>query len=354
VQVLERDGGALSDDARDMISTIRRNVELEARLIDDLLDLTRIARGKLELSMRSTDAHATLANVIRDCQSEIHSKQLQVATELGAKDHRVEADPVRLQQVLWNLMKNAIKFTPNGGDIAVRTADTPDGFLQIQIIDSGIGIEPHLLPRIFDAFEQGDKTITRHFGGLGLGLAISKALVDLQNGRLRADSAGHGAGATFTVEMKLTAAVDIVVAPHASAGSDGALVARADADGEPDRVQILLVEDHADTARTMAGLLKTIGYEVRTADSVAAALQAAQAEPFDLLISDIGLPDGSGLDLMRQLRARLSARGICLSGFGMDEDIARSLDAGFAEHLTKPVDLRGLEAVIRRVMRVGQ
>jgi CheY-like chemotaxis protein len=205
------------------------------------------------------------------------------------------------------------------------------------VTDTGIGIEPAALSRIFDAFEQG-AGVTRQFGGLGLGLAISKALVDLHGGKLTASSPGANRGSTFSLELRPTAPAATPTEANAPSAPQP----------QPPKgsIRILLVDDHPDTSRAMGRLLERMGYDVRTADSVTSALAVADANEIDLLISDIGLPDGSGLDLMRQLVARGPIKGIALSGFGMEEDIQRSKEAGFYEHLTKPINFNRLETAI--------
>jgi signal transduction histidine kinase len=345
VQLLEHKEG-LADDVREALAMIRRNVELEARLIDDLLDLTRITRGKLDLTFEIVDVHQALREVLEICARDLEAKRLTVTAELHARRLFVRADPARLRQVLWNVVKNAVKFTPEEGRILLRTGDGP-GTIEIEVIDSGVGIDPEVLPRIFDAFEQGSRDVTRMFGGLGLGLAISKALVDLHGGTLRAASDGRGLGATFFLALaaEMQRPTDLSGSPLASEQAGGRELLR-----------IFLVEDHADTREALAGLLEIYGHQVRSAGSVATALAGLAAlddGPFDLVISDIGLPDGSGLDLMREITARFpgGVRAICLTGFGMEEDIRKSREAGFLAHLTKPVNLQELETVLSRVMR---
>jgi len=329
------------------LAVIRRNVELEARLIDDLLDLTRISRGKLELHLQPSDLRDALAHALQSCSAEEDGKWIAVETELAAIDHTVCADVPRLTQVFWNLLKNAFKFTPDGGTVRVRTRQE-DGGIVVEISDTGMGIGPDLLPRIFDSFEQGERSITRRFGGLGLGLAISKALVERHKGRITAASGGEGQGSTFTVWL-----------PCAPAEAGGAQARSANKDGDGQvfdprqarRLRILLVEDHADTAAALADLLDLLGHQVVVAHDVTSGLAAATAalegEGLDLVISDLGLPDGSGLDLMRELSGRHNVRGIALSGYGTDKDVRASHEAGFSLHLTKPVDLERLRAALR-------
>jgi PAS domain S-box-containing protein len=341
VQLLEAETG-LVPETREALAMIRRNVELETRLIDDMLDVTRIANGKIELQPSTANVHDKLRNVLAICDKDIQAKGLRLKVDLLAARHVIRADPPRLQQVLWNLVKNAVKFTPAGGTISIRTFDD-DGSSQlgIEVRDTGIGIDQAMLPRIFEAFEQGGRDVTRRFGGLGLGLSISQTLVELHGGTLHAHSDGPGRGAVFTVRLPVAQGPGQAAAHTPVVGTAAPSLAGC---------RILLVEDHLDTARAMARLLGGTGYDVRIADSVAAALQIARAEPFDLLISDIGLPDGSGLDLMHQLAAISPVRGIALSGFGRDEDVQRSRQAGFSAHLTKPINMEQLKATIRQIV----
>ncbi len=332
--------GRLPKDVRDDLVLVHRNVELEARLIDDLLDLTRIIRGKIEMHMVPVDAHDILRRALGICQPDILAKDLQVAIRLGAEKFFVKADPTRLQQVFWNLIKNAVKFTPANGRIQIASSNNKDGFVQFVIEDTGIGIDPDVLPKIFTAFEQGKAAITRQFGGLGLGLAISKALIDPHHGVLTAHSEGSGHGAIFTLALPLT--------QESPAAADEAGEA-VESNSALRPLRILMVEDHRDTARVMTRLLRSESLKVEWAPSVAEALHLASESHFDIVVSDIGLPDGSGLDLMRQLRAKHAIQGIALSGFGMEEDIRRSREAGFAIHLTKPVNFKNLVDRIREL-----
>ncbi len=378
--------------ARVPLEIIRRNVELEARLIDDLLDVTRISSGKLQLNRQPVDVHRILRLALEICQQEINEKQLTVQLDLSAAEHFASADPARLQQVFWNLLKNAVKFTAQGRRITVRSLNVPGAapashpgngtvpttngsgaggnhampsavtenkqaeILRIEIIDEGIGIEPQNLSRIFNAFDQGATSITQRFGGLGLGLAISKAMVQAHGGRLSASSAGLGKGATFTTDLAFCAAPAAdAVQPHPAPLAGGQrtvqpaeTVAASQAPGAG--CAVLLVDDHQDTCLGMQRLLNRRGYRVSVAHSVADALAQARDKSFDLLISDLGLPDGTGFDLMHELRQHGGPPGIALSGYGMESDIARSREAGFSEHLIKPVAIDRLEAAMRHLL----
>lgn len=323
---------SLPESFRDSFELIRRNVELEARLIDDLLDLTRLAKGTLQLNLEPVNLHKILQQTIELCQHDAATKAVHLESQLNAHRHYMLADRARLKQVFWNLLRNAIKFTPSGGNVTVKTADFAAEKIQIIVSDTGIGIEPETVRRIFSAFEQEEQTLAREFGGLGLGLSISKALIDLHGGTLTIDSLGKHRGTTVSALLK---------AAEAPAATDPTVET-----GEK-RGRILVVEDHEDTLRAMTRLLKHSGFDVATRRTVSEAVEAVRDGQYDLLISDIGLPDGSGIDLIRLLRSGGSdIQAIALSGFGMEEDVRRSKEAGFTEHFTKPVDFERLKRAI--------
>lgn len=347
VQLLE-DDASLSQETREALATVRRNVELEARLIDDLLDLTLVSRGKLALNLQDVDLNVVVRQAVETCSPEAADKGVRLVLDPVTPDCRTVGDPARLQQVFWNLIKNGVKFTPPGGEIQVRYRNEQVEGAQrviISVHDNGVGISPQLLTRVFDAFEQGDRDTARRFGGLGLGLAISKALVDMHGGAISAHSAGQGRGAAFTVSLPAAPRVDerTLRPPQRSA-------ARKHTNRDSPSMRVLLVEDHVDSARVLVRLLRHFGYDVTHAHDIASALRIARQSSFDLLISDLGLPDGSGHDLIRQLAAERPIAGIALSGYGMEADINCSREAGFLEHLTKPVTLEQLQAAIERVI----
>jgi len=326
----------------DSIAMIGRNAELEARLIDDLLDLTRIARGKFELHRQALDYHELLATVVQSSRSELLAKGLTMVTHLDAPEHFGSADGGRLQQVFWNLIRNAIKFTPRGGRVAVSSDNPEPGAFRVSIRDTGKGIGSDLLDRIFEPFVQGDSTAVRAGAGLGLGLSIAKTLVDEHGGTIIASSEGEGRGACFEVRLATTADRP---APHPPRGA-----AAGAASGARGPVSVLLVEDDLDTAEAMRDLLAEAGFDVRLAGGVAEADVTFRRHPADVLVSDVGLPDGSGLEVLSRLRAlRPSLPGIVLSGYGMEQDVAASRANGFAEHFIKPVNLDRLIAAIDRL-----
>ena len=321
---------ALPEQVRSDAGTIARNARQQTRLVDDLLDVTRIENGKLSLSLGLVDLNELLEEAVADARADAARKGVSLTSATPAARHHVSGDAGRLRQVFGNLVRNAVKFTPAGGRVAVSTADVVDGRATVTVADTGLGIAADLLPRLFDPFEQGSRVITDEFSGLGLGLAIAKGLVDAHGGSIAVASGGPGTGATFTVVLPAVPAP--VAAPPPPAAT--AVV--------PAGVDILLVEDHRDTLMAMTRLLRRIGHRVTGADSVAAAVAAADGNRFDVLVSDVDLPDGTGLDLMRQLTARPGARplpGIALTGYGMESDLQQTRDAGFFAHLVKPNQL---------------
>jgi nitrogen-specific signal transduction histidine kinase len=334
------------EDFRPTMEMIRQNVNLQARLIDDLLDVMRIVRGKMPLHWEVADAHVLVRQAARICQSEVSAKGLRLEMDLGAQEHYLNADPARFQQVIWNLVRNAVKFTPGGGAITIRTGNRRgEGGerLVIEVADTGIGIEPDIQSSIFEPFQQGETRITRKFGGLGLGLAICRGIVEAHGGLLEAESEGKDRGATFRIDLKT------IPSPAATDGEPTGDPSESPPADTP-ALKILVVEDDPATRRLMARLLRGLGHEVTAAGTVAEGVEAAGAGPLDLIVSDIGLPDGSGLELMRRVvAARGKVRSIALTGYGMEEDIVRSREAGFTAHMTKPIDFTKLEAMIRQV-----
>ncbi len=330
----------LPKDVLSDLAIVQRNLDLEAHLIDDLLDMTRIVKGKIAFSSEIVDVHELLSSVCLTCAPNSQGKKLDVVHQFEASRHHVLGDPARLQQVFWNLLNNAIKFTPDGGRIVISTSNAKDGSeLCTQITDTGRGIDATALQQVFHPFEQGEIAGQAQFGGLGLGLSICKSIVDAHGGTIKANSKGTGSGSTFSVTLPVSQL------PHAISAPSGNVVSEAPSQA----LSILLVDDHPDTLSTLQRLLIRRGHRVVTAASASSATIAAASEPLDIVISDIGLPDRSGLDLMRELHERYGLKGIALSGFGTDSDIALSRDAGFCGHLTKPIDFAELERLFASV-----
>jgi PAS domain S-box-containing protein len=330
------------------LAMIRRNIELETRLISDLLDVSRVERGQLRLELERIDMHDAIRQAVDICRDELLVSGLEVRLELEAEQHEVDADHARVLQIVWNLIHNAAKFSPSESRLTIRSRNTPSRDpehpaprLVVEFEDAGFGIEPEMLPRIFDPFEQGTTAARRRLGGLGLGLAISRSIAEAHGGGLTAASGGRGQGSTFRLELITTGMMPNRDSPRTSAPASPAWSPR----------NILLVEDNPDTLRYLMTLLRHRGYQVTPATRAEEALALADETSFEVLISDIELPDGSGLDVMRALRGKVV--GVAMSGFGSDSDVEMSLDAGFSTHITKPIDFARLEAAIRDALAVS-
>jgi len=320
------------------VEIIKRNVRLQARLIDDLLDLTRITRGKLNLQFEDVDAHILVRDAIEIANSAIAAKKLNLSAHLSAKEHYIRADSIRIQQVFWNLINNAVKFTSPGGKIDVRTSNDDHGRFQFEITDNGIGIEVERQASLFAPFEQADPSIRRQFGGLGLGLAISKHLVNLHGGTIEMHSRGRSYGSTFKL------ALDAVTKRTEKSGVDSQTPRK-----PAKSLRILLVEDHSDTRQTLSRLLSHFGHQISVADNTRSALEIVQSQQFDVVLSDIGLPDGSGYDVILQAKQKQPVKAVAITGFGTDEDVRRGKEAGFDFHLVKPIDFHELRSVLDQV-----
>ena len=335
---------SLPPHTREDLRMIHRNVELEARLIDDLLDLTRISRGKMSIHCVPNDAHTLLRHTQEIVKVDAASTRVNVKLQMNAEECHLLADAGRMQQVFWNLIKNGIKFSSAvpDGEVIVRTYNPSPGNLVVEVEDNGVGMTAEAIAKIFHPFEQGDHSGSHRFGGLGLGLAISKAIVDLHQGEMHAESAGPGCGSLFQLRLP-TITAPAALPPNAQKPVPmvGAL-------------RLLLVEDHESTLRVLQNLLERDGHSVHPARNAQEALAFAEDQDCDLVISDIGLPDRSGVELMRELRKMRGWPGIALSGYGMDADLAESLAAGFLSHLVKPLEIEALRKAIREAMRTRE
>ncbi|WP_395748905.1 ATP-binding protein [Prosthecobacter sp.] len=330
---------------REDIAVVLRNIQLETRLIDDLLDFHRIIKGNLSFATEPVDMHAMVRNVLEICRADVEQRGHRLKVNLEAEKSVVEGDPARLQQVLWNILKNAIKFTSSGGDITVTTSVEDEDTLLITMNDNGRGIEAEMLGSIFSAFEQGSVQGMTSFGGLGLGLAIVKTFVLKHGGTVEAKSPGRDLGSTFFVRLPLTSVLGETDA--------STRLSSASAQTQPQTTgRVLLIDDHADTLWSLSRLLLRRGYEVTTASNCAEAVKLAREGSFDVIISDLGLPDGSGLDLLKDIREFVDAPAIALSGYGMESDMTQTRAAGFATHLTKPVDFQVLTEALRALVNV--
>jgi signal transduction histidine kinase len=324
--VLER-CATVPDRFAHLLPMIRRNVEIEARLIDDLLDLTALGAGKIRLQRAPVEVHRLVHDVLQMLDADIAKKALLIHLALVADRCTVDGDAARLQQVIWNLLRNAVKFTPEHGSITVTTGRDGDT-LVFSCQDTGIGISPEALPRIFMPFEQADAEVAQRFGGLGLGLAIAHGLVEQHAGELSVHSDGRHHGSTFTLRLPLLP----VDTPQASTDEGCA----DDLPSGESGVRLLLVEDNADAAEALGLSLQQLGYVVAHAHSRGEALAMIDDERYDVVLTDLGLPDGSGIEIGRRVGARVPV--IALSGFGSPGDLRDSAAAGFIAHLVKPVD----------------
>ena len=333
----------LSEQLRKVFERIARNAQAEARLVDDLLDATGIQRGKLSIQCSPLDAHELLLECAEALRFDAGRKSQTIHVQLAATSPWVEGDALRLRQVFTNLLRNAVKFTPAEGTIHLRSWDG-DEHLVVEVEDSGIGFEPEMASRLFEPFEQLDRQGSAD--GLGLGLAIAKGLVELHQGKLEAASRGLGRGARFVATFPTRCAPSSLPG-HASRTPFPS-------QPPPPEQKLLLVEDHHDTAEILSELLQLNGYTVVIASTVANALAEDNAD-IDVVISDLGLPDGTGGDLIRELQSRRRRPAIALSGFGMESDVRAAKDAGFDMHLTKPVTaerlLRAVQSLKRRASR---
>jgi PAS domain S-box-containing protein len=335
------------------LDVIARNTRVQAQLISDLLDMSRIVAGKLWLSVEKLDLKSLVVNAIETVQQAADSKGVAIRQELDF-DAPIAGDPSRAQQIVWNLLWNAIKFTPEGGDILVRLRQRGSD-AEITVADSGIGIKHELLPHIFDRFHQGDTSLTRRHGGLGLGLAIAQHLVHLHGGSISANSDGEGKGATFTVLLPSSALPAASPAASTASAETGVTAAPTSA---LEGVRILIVEDEADSRDFLRQFLAAHGADVFVASSGTEALTVAQHTRPAVLVSDIGLPDIDGYELLQRLR-RSSTDGlggipaIAITAYARTEDRMLAFQSGYQVHLAKPVEPARLVEAIVRVSRAN-
>jgi len=331
------------------IEVIRRNARMQVQMVDDLLDHARIITGKLRLTVQPLDLGTIIIASVDGLRPAAEAKELRLQLQLDSPASQVSGDPDRLQQVAWNLISNAIKFTPKGGRVIVGLKRI-ESHVEFTVSDTGLGIEPEFLPHVFDRFRQADGTTTRAFGGLGLGLAIVRQLVELHGGTVRVESEGEGCGSAFTVSLPLIASRTAI----SKKGSEQWLEFKQpvlDCPPELDGLRVLVVDDEADTSDLLQVILEGCGVQVKTASSAAAALEAIATEPFDVLISDIGMPDEDGYSMIAKVRALGEERGgkipaAALTAYASEEDRIRVLRSGFQIHVPKPISPSELIAVV--------
>lgn len=337
------------DDLARALETVERNARAQTKLIDDLLDISRIITGKLRLDVRSVDLAAVIEAAVDATRPTAEAKAIRLQTVIDPQAGPVSGDTDRLQQVVWNLLTNAIKFTPKGGRVQVRL-ERINSHVEITVSDTGRGISAEFLPHVFDRFRQADGTTTRKHGGLGLGLSIVRQLVELHGGAVSAESAGEGQGSTFTVQLPIMITRKEVLRPgrrHPTAGGSIAFDCPPSLKG----LRVLVVDDEQDTRDLLRAVLEQCGSEVTTAASAAEAVEAFQQSKPDVLISDIGMPDEDGYLLIGKVRALEAGLGkrvpaIALTAYARVEDRVRALTAGFHVHVPKPIEPVELVAVV--------
>jgi CheY-like chemotaxis protein len=352
-----RTGQFNDESARRAFETVERNARAQAQLIDDLLDVSRIVTGKLRIDVRPVDPHSFIEAAVEAVRPGAEAKGVRLQKVLDTGAVSVSGDPVRLQQIVWNLLSNAIKFTPRGGRVQVRL-ERVNSHVEVAVSDTGSGIPAEFLPHVFDRFRQADQKTTRQHGGMGLGLAIVRHLVELHGGTVRAESAGEGQGAIFTVLLP--------VAPVYNAEDEGGRVHPAARNTLPnfdlfdrlDGLKILVVDDEPDTRDLLKAGLGQCGAEVTAAASAAEAFEAIEKSAPDLLISDIGMPGEDGYELMRRVRRLPPEAGgrvpaIALTAYARVEDRMHALRAGYQMHVPKPVELAELAAVAASLVNRG-
>jgi PAS domain S-box-containing protein len=334
-RLLEHD---MPDPARRLGELIKRNIQSEAKLIDDLLDVSRIERGRLDLSLTGVDIHAIIREAVEMCRPLIGKKPLALRSRLDAERHHVRGDSGRLRQVVSNLLINAIKYT-DGGSVEVETANDVAGGIEVSVRDTGIGLDSPALNSLFKSFEAQRGQSSR--GGLGLGLAICRGVIDAHGGRIWATSEGTGRGSTFEMDLP-------TIEPSSGPREQQETVRPGSRPIEfTDGMRILIVEDDDDTAAILQELLGRDGHSMDVVHTLKEAQRKAR-KPWDVVISDLGLPDGSGFDVARYFgRANPRPRLIALSGYGSHADMSATTAAGFERHLVKPIDLDQLRQALR-------
>jgi signal transduction histidine kinase len=340
------------------VSVIERNARSLKQLIEDILDVSRVVTGKLRLAIAPMDLCAVVEAALESVRPSAEAKQIALAVDCPPAAGAMDGDADRVHQIVWNLLSNAVKFTPEGGHVTVR-ARRDDAHVQLEVADTGVGIEEEFLPYIFDRFRQADSSSTRRHGGLGLGLAIARHLAELHGGTVQARSPGPGQGTTFTVRLPARAAR--AAAPATLPGAPPTPASEAPsgaAAGRLDGLRVLVVEDEPDTLDLVATILRERGATVEAVATTQDARDALARLRPDLLLSDIGLPGEDGLALMRAIRTLAPEQGgqvpaVALTAYAREQDRAQALHAGFQAHLPKPIQPQDLVRVISQVLSSG-
>jgi PAS domain S-box-containing protein len=343
------------EDLQEGLAAIDRNARIQARIVEDVLDVSRIISGNLRLDVQRVNMVEVIEAAIAAVIPAAEAKGVRLKKVLDPLAGPVSGDPARLQQVVWNLLSNAVKFTPKGGRVQVLL-ERVNSHIEVSVIDTGMGIQPEFLPHVFERFRQADSSTTRRHGGLGLGLAIVKQLAELQGGSVRAKSPGEGQGSTFVVSLPITVVHE---------GTPEKVRPREQAEDEFDcsdkplaGIRVLVVDDEPDARHLVRRVLRKYGAQVSVAESAAEAMGLIEGFRADILVSDIGMPDQDGYDLIRQIRSRVAAKtlpAVALTAFARSEDRKRALLAGFQTHVAKPVDPAELVAVVASLVeRTGK
>ena len=345
-----RSGEGSRAEVAEGVEVIERNARSQARLVEDVLEVSRIICGKVRLNLGRIDLAAVIDAALTSARPTASAKGIALQARVDPLPCPSPGDADRLQQVVWNLISNAIKFTPHGGEVTVRARQDKDR-TEIEVADTGIGIQADFLPYVFDRFRQSDASITRSHGGLGLGLSISRHLVEMHGGTIFAASAGEGKGATFTVSLPLVLPEGHSLEEDVGSTPNGQVDAAVSGGSGLAKVRVLVLDDETDSRRVAVRLLTRAGAEVREADRAALVTGILAGWPADVLISDIAMPGEDGYSLIRRLRASpdLALRALpamALSAFARPEDVARSLEAGFQMHLPKPFEPAALLAAV--------
>jgi PAS domain S-box-containing protein len=346
------------------LNVIERSAKAQAKIVDDILDVSHIIKGKLQLHSYPLELSPIIRTAVETLQQAIIAKSISVTLDLDENAGLIIGDPDRLQQIIWNLVSNAIKFTSSGGNIEIRLREV-DSHVELKISDSGIGINKQFLPFVFERFRQRDSSITRQYGGLGLGLSIVRHLVELHGGTVLAESKGEAKGAVFTVRLPITDDVQAFEAPSGLNVKSPQLVdtgnvsKKALEDPQLKDLRILVVDDDADTLEVLKFAFGQFGADVKTADSSATGVETFLRGNFDVIVSDLGMPLEDGYTLIRKIRALSTEEGgkvpaVAVSGYARDEDRDQALAAGFQTHISKPVDPLELASIIARLAKDHQ
>lgn len=348
LQILRRDL-AKPERARVALEVIERNARQQAKLIADLLDISRILSGKMRLELQQLDVAAVVDAAIESVLPAAEAKEVLIVRVADATDARLMGDPARLQQMVWNVVANAVKFTPRGGEVRVGVASVPGG-VEIRVTDTGEGISSDLLPHIFDRFRQGDASTTRSHGGLGLGLAIVKQFAELHGGSVEVSSEGKGKGSTFVMRLPLSVATQAPPAEFVPLPPNVATEIAPRSSPPLKGIRVLVVDDEPDALEMVRRVLEESEANVDTAPSSDAALELLAKQTFDVIVSDIGMPVRDGYELISEVRTRgVDVPAIALTAFAHSSDRAKAMAAGFQAHLAKPVDAADLLGAIARL-----